>query len=230
MEVIEADNPKSEAGKALAVALRTHVNKPILLMVSGGSAFSLLDSISKYELGTNITLTVLDERFSTDVTINNFSQLEETNFYKTAVASGVKTISTKVLAGENLEALQERFDLALHSWREENEEGVIIATMGIGSDGHTAGILPVETGVDFAGAEWVVGYTVAPEINEHRERVTVTETFLRNQVNETIVYAVGREKYSWVQKINSDEEPIKAFPALILRAMMSVKIFTNNEG
>jgi len=227
MEVILTENPKEKAGQALTAALRRHAGKPILLMVSGGSAFSLLDFVEPSVLGPQLTLTVLDERFSSDPAINNFAQLEQSDFYQTSIKRGVKTIPTKVLVGDSLQSLRNRFDTALHTWKEQNEDGVIMATMGIGSDGHTAGILPGEHEVDFNGDAWVVGYSVPKEVNQYTERVTVTNTFLRSQVTSAIAYAVGHDKYQLVQKIQSTDASVQEMPACIFKEMASFALFTS---
>lgn len=68
--------------------------------------------------------------------------------------------------------------------------------MGIGQDGHTAGIFPGDHGFDFDGDVWVVGYFVPKEVNQYQERVTVTNTYLQTEIAQAIVYAVGEEKYN----------------------------------
>jgi len=228
MKIIETEQPKEDAGQSLTDALREHSKKPILLMVSGGSAFSLLDFVEPSVLGPHITLTVLDERFSSDPAINNFTQLEQTKFFASCINKRVQTISTKVLEYESLHGLHNRFDTALHTWKEQNEDGVIIATMGIGPDGHTAGIFPGEHGVDFNDNTWVVGYIVPKEVNQYPERITVTNTFLRNKVDQAIVYAVGSDKYRLIQKLQATETSIQEIPATIFKEMPFLIIFTHS--
>jgi len=41
-----------------------------------------------------------------------------------------------------LEKLAHRYESSLFEWAKKHPEGKIIATMGIGFDGHTAGIMP----------------------------------------------------------------------------------------
>ncbi len=228
MEIIETISAKDVAGKALGVLLETHKNKPILLMLSGGSAFTILDFVPSAVLGPNITVTVLDERYSTDPQVNNFAQLEQTNFYKSCIGYGVNFISTKVSPNESIEDLRNRFDLALHTWKEQNRDGVVVATMGIGADGHTAGIFPGDYRVNFNGEDWVVEYSVPKTVNQYTDRVTVTNTFLRNQVNEAIVYAVGHDKRAVIQKIQTNNFSSQEIPAGIFTKMNNVKIFTQD--
>ena len=227
MEVIESAAPKEDAGKALCDLLEKYKDTPILLMLSGGSARTILEFLPAALLGPHVTITMLDERYATDSEINNFAQLEKTNFYERCVEQGTHFISTKVLADESLEALQNRFDDALKTWRKQYKDGVVIATMGIGADGHTAGIFAGEHGVNFNGTGWVTGYSVPKEVNEYTKRVTVTNTFLRDQIDCAVVYAVGQEKHRIVKEIQSGTASIHNIPAVVLKDIKHVAIFSD---
>ena len=201
MEVIRSKNPKEEAGMALTKTLQKYRTRPILLMLSGGSASSILEFTATTAINSNVTITVLDERFSTDSQINNFAQIEATNFYKEAMKAGVNVISTVVGVGDMLKEAEVKWNNNLHHWRENNPDGVILATMGIGSDGHIAGIIFGGEQVDFSNDNWIVSYVVPKEINQYTERITPTFTFLRQQIDEVIVYATGEDKRALIKKI-----------------------------
>lgn len=198
----------------------------MLLLVSGGSAFSILEHVEQHVLGLNVTMCVLDERFSDAPDVNNFLQLQQTDFYKRCVGAGVHVIATDCAAGASMEGVVTHMDTALHEWKRTNPEGVIIATMGIGPDGHTAGIFPGEYGVDFEGDAWIAGYEVPKEVNQHTKRITVTHAFLRDVVDEAIVYAVGEEKKKYIKLIEQGEHDIKQFPASVVTQMKSVRLYT----
>lgn len=227
MQIVATPTPTEEASKALTDSLRAYPGRPMLLMVSGGSALSLLDLVDISVLGPHITLTVLDERYSTDVAVNNFTQLSETTFFTSCTLAGVHVISTKVLIGESLLDLQLRFDDALHTWKEQYTDGVVVVTVGIGSDGHTAGIFPKIPEVDFDGKDWTVAYTLPKNINPYPHRVTVTNTFLRDCVDEAIVYAVGPEKSILVNTLESSTFSTQEFPAAVLKEISQLRIFTS---
>jgi 6-phosphogluconolactonase/glucosamine-6-phosphate isomerase/deaminase len=227
MEVITSNNPKRAAAAALSQLLAEQAGNPVLLMLSGGSALLLLDEVSTDDITERVTITVLDERFSTDPTINNFSQLEHTAFYRACVEYGAHSISTVVLSDETIEDVRDRFAAALYTWKTENPDGVVIATMGIGADGHTAGILPGTYVVDMNGPAWVVGYQVPVEVNPYTERVTVTNTFLRQCVDVAIVFAVGKEKRPYFARIEAGDYTLETIPAGILNEMRAVNLFTD---
>ncbi len=227
MEVIVSSNPKRDAAGALSQLLAEHAGTPILLMLSGGSALSFLDEVSTDDMGSRVTVTVLDERFSTDPAINNFAQLEQTAFYSASVAQGARAISTRVTPEETIEDVRDSFAAALYTWKTENPDGIVIATMGIGTDGHTAGILPGTYTVDMNGPAWVVGYTVPATVNSYTERVTVTNTFLRICVDAAIVFALGENKREYISQIQAGESALPVVPAGVLQEMRLVTVFTD---
>lgn len=227
MEIIATKNPAQVAGESLARLLQQYHDMPILLLLSGGSALAMLSHVPYEVLSSNITLTVLDERFSTNPSINNFAQLEKTDFFKKAMIKGVNVISTKIKQGESLLQAGERFATALHTWRAQHENGVMLATMGIGADGHTAGIFPSTEAVDFSAASWVVSYAVPLEVSQFQERITVTYTFLRDQVEAVVGYAVGAEKRTVISKLQQIMCPLSEMPACILRELKAVQLVTD---
>ncbi len=227
MEVIRSSEPRSEACRALVELLSKNASKSILLMLSGGSAFSLLKSFPEEIFSPKITLSVLDERFSTDSKVNNFAQLQETEFYKQAEKAGVNILPTLVKECDEISGVKNRFETALKNWRNNNPNGVIIATMGVGPDGHTAGIMPGEYGIDFNGSDWVIAYKVPKEVNLFTKRITITNSFLLNEVNEVVVYAVGKEKRQYIEMLKNNLCDTKQFPVCVLKSMSSVKIFTD---
>ncbi len=228
MEIVRSQNPSFEAGKKLESILAENRNRPVLLMLSGGSAFEILDNIDTSVIESNLTLSVLDERFSLEPKVNNFSQLALTSFFKYCVDKSVKFISTEVVEGESMERLRDRWNQSIKDWKNNNPNGLIIATMGIGNDGHTAGIFGGNYGVDFDGKDWVVAYSVPNEINEYTDRITVTNTFLKNEIDEAIVYAVGEAKQRAISVLlkepKSTEEKI---PAEVVKEMKKSILFTD---
>jgi 6-phosphogluconolactonase/glucosamine-6-phosphate isomerase/deaminase len=226
MKVYRSSCPSADAGNALSALLRLISSEPVLLMVSGGSAFSILEHVEQDVLGPHVTVCLLDERFSDAPDVNNFLQLQQTDFYKQCVGAGVHVIATDGAAGTTIEGLVTHMDTALHQWKRTNPEGVVIATMGIGPDGHTAGIFPGEYGVDFEGDAWVVGYEVPKEVNQHTKRITVTHTFLRDIVDQAIVYAIGDEKRKYIELVERSMYDIKQFPASVVTQMKFVRLYT----
>ncbi|HEY4497113.1 MAG TPA: 6-phosphogluconolactonase [Candidatus Paceibacterota bacterium] len=233
MEVLRfnSEMAKEKAAEEIGVLLsRTKV--PVLLMLSGGSAFKILDHIDMRNINSHVTITVLDERFSKDVKVNNFSQLMETTFGQVAAIRKASFIDTRVAEGEDLRMLADRFEKSVRQWEKDNKNGEIVVTQGIGSDGHTAGIMPYPEDKDkfidlFGGKnDWIIGYN-AGDKNQYPERITVTPSFLKDEVDHSIVFVGGEEKRNALDRIIFEKGAEYDTPATIIRGMKDVKIFTD---
>lgn len=214
-------------------ALTRAKDTPTLLLLSGGSALALLDPTLAEMLDKRVTIGMLDERHTNDPRNQNFTQLTHTDFYSRARERGCVFLSTIPKQSESLAENAERFEQSLRAWCAEHPEGHVIATQGIGADGHTAGILPFpEDPALFTKhfdnpLHWVAGYAVTPEKNPHRERITVTLPFLRSMVSETIVYAVGKEKHDALARTLAARGLLVETPARIIHEMSLATLFTD---
>ena len=202
-------------------------SRPILFLLSGGSAFDLLEEIDIENFGSHVTVGALDERFSTDPKINNFAQLVKTEFYRRVKEKGVQFIDTRIKEGETLLGLAERLEKVLREWKEKHPDGKVIITQGIGTDGHTAGIMPhPESPEMFENPDkWVIGYDAREKLQPPL-RVTVTFPFLRNIVDYSIVYAKSGEKKKILEKVIAKQDSLAQIPALIIHEMKNVILFS----
>lgn len=217
MEVIwckTKEETQKRAAEALNTVLKQYYGQPILFLSSGGSSLELLNGLS---LGDHMTISVLDERYGNDPSINNFSKL------MTHVRDA-KFIDTRVKEGESLQELAQRFEKELRMWKEKNPSGKVIITQGVGSDGHTAGIMPYPENPELfkklfdTPDHWVTGYDA---------RVTTTPSFLRHIVDHSLVYLVGEQKREALRKILALEGTLWETPGRIIQEMKNVKLFTD---
>lgn len=206
----------------------------ILFLLSGGSSIDILNKIDTDLITNRVTLCTLDERYSLDPNINNMDQIMQTSFFKKARENGANVIDTRVLGGESQEALAERFNSALKNWIVDNPDGKIIATVGIGPDGHVSGIMPFpedaqkfhELFDDGDPSHLVVGYDATGK-NEFALRVTTTFNLLR-KIDAAVCYVVGESKRDAVYKLRADEGSIEETPARILKEIPGkVFLFTD---
>ena len=229
---------KGEAASALTEKLNVVLSeaqqdkKSVLLLVSGGSAFDLFPLITASSIDQNVTIGVLDERYSTDPKENNFAQFQQTDFYHGAKEKGAKFIDTTVQDGEVHEQHASRFEQALREWKETNSEGIIVATVGIGPDGHTSGVLPFPENPSlfselFENPEKLVAAYDADGKNPYRYRSTTTNTFLKEYLDHAFVYAVGENKKDALTRVVSDTGSLAETPARVLREMKDVQLFTD---
>ncbi|VAX33984.1 hypothetical protein MNBD_NITROSPIRAE03-1522 [hydrothermal vent metagenome] len=218
---------KAEAVRQAADAISSYLSdaqkedRKVLFLSSGGSSLEILDFIPDDILGDYLTISVLDERYDREGKNNNFVQLSLTGFYRKALKSGCAFIDTRVRPGQTQKALADYFEGKLREWRKNNPDGEIIATIGIGPDGHTSGIMPFPENKKmfdtlFNGERWVVAYDAAGK-TPYSERVTTTNTFLK-LINRAFVFAVGREKAEALHRMQEDR-PVSEVPAAILKEL-----------
>ena len=233
MELHTSNTPTQGAARRLSKLLDEYKARDVLLLLSGGSALTLLDRVDTTPMSERVTISLLDERYTFDESVSNFSQLTKTAFYERAAKQHVHVIDPRPREGEGLLDTAKRFDLALKHWHITHHNGVVLATMGVGSDGHTAGILPFpnnpETFEERFGAKHrcAVGYHVDPRVNPHTDRVTVTSTYLVRHADHAIVYATGEEKRTALEAVLAEEGSLHVTPARILCTMRDVALYTD---
>lgn len=209
--------------------LEEQEERPTLFLLSGESSFEVLQYMNIKKLPKHLTISVLDERY--DGKNSLFSRLTDKLFYKQARDEGVEFIDTRPKKGEKLMDMALRHDHALKDWRSKNPEGYIITLQDIGPDGRIAGIVgkTMKTG-EFLGVFedkgiWVVGYHLLPTKSENLDRVTVTLSFLRHEVDEAVLY-IKPDAVGGFAKAILGEGYLSETPALILRDMKKVEVFT----
>ncbi len=218
------------AGEALNELLINNKNTPVLLMLSGGSAFSMLKYADDEGLSENLTISMLDERFSGEPKINNFSQLQKLNFYERALKKHVNFINTLPRSGELMDDMKIRWQLALKNWVDKNLNGKIFAIFGIGADGHTAGIFPYPDDAtffckNFEKQHWLTGYSATGK-NLYPQRITTTFTFFK-KIDAAIVYVCGENKKQAFKKFIKGAGQPHELPALGIYETKKQQIFTN---
>ncbi|PIR96208.1 MAG: hypothetical protein COT92_02300 [Candidatus Doudnabacteria bacterium CG10_big_fil_rev_8_21_14_0_10_42_18] len=224
------EEASAAAGQSLHSLLDDNKDKPVLLLLSGGSAFSLLEYVGEAGLSENVAITMLDERFSHEATINNFLRFQQTDFYKRALENGCAFIGTLPREGELIDDMKIRWELSLKNWKRENPEGKIFATFGIGPDGHTAGIFPYPQTAGFfkeafENRHLVTAY-LAKGKHEHEQRLTTTFTFFK-LIDEAIVFVCGENKKEAFNKFIKGRGQPHELPALGIYETKNQQIFTD---
>jgi 6-phosphogluconolactonase/glucosamine-6-phosphate isomerase/deaminase len=213
--------------------LDENTDRPILFRFSGGSSLNLLPLIDTSNLNSNITFAVFDERYSYDEKVNNFLQMMFLeNFYTRAVENGCHFISTYPLEMESIDELADRFEVDLRKWKRNNPEGIVIATIGIGSNGHVSGAMPYpENEIAFNEMfvdtdRWVVGYDALDKDIYHL-RITSTLAYIKNNIDEAVIYACGDNKIEAMERVFAENGSLAETPSRIIHEMKSIKIFTD---
>ena len=181
----------------------------------------LLEHVREGVFGPNFTAGVIDERFGADPVNNNFLQLKE----KLSATGILNWIDSAPQANDFLADAAARIEGSWRKWRKNYSDGQVIATIGVGADGHVAGIMPnIDLGA--FGNKWAVGYD-AGQSNKFPLRITATFEFLRGEVDFAIVYMSGEEKRPALERVLADNGTLAETPARIFREMKNVKIFTD---
>lgn len=232
------NNPSEEKlTKETAIVLedlfKQNLRKKILFLTSGGSALKLVEYIDPKIITKDFTISVLDERFSKEPNINNFAQLTKTQFFNQAKINGANFIKTMVQKDETLEQFANHFELELKNWKQSNPEGVVIITMGMGPDGHTAGIMPFPEDPElfkqlFCSENLVIGYD-AKDKNEYPLRVTASITFLIEKIDYAIIFVLGSNKRDALEKLFDEKVGVETIPAKVIFEMKDVSLFTDIE-
>lgn len=232
MEIVrKKEDLKKETGQEVNKLILKYKNNPILLLLSGGSALDVLDYIDVNILGPRITIGMIDERFSFDRDVNNFAKLSESKFLEDCMTMGCAIIGTEVQRGQTVSELSQHLERSWTNWDKRNKDGKVIVVLGLGEDGHTAGIMPYpENPRLFRNLfeqedDWVVGYD-AKDKNKYSLRITATISFLKDRVDEAVVFVSGQNKKEALEKVQGQGSMYK-IPGRIFQEMKNVRLFTN---
>lgn len=223
-------SPAKQAADSIANYLKNQDD--VLFLVAGGSSLSVLDyTDTDITTSTNLTVGVLDERFSSEDKYNNYSQLIATDWGQSIQdLESVELINTSVTNTDSLSGVTERFRGKLMQWKNGHPEGAIIALVGVGEDGHIAGMIPTadpdQFQKRFCGQEFVVGYDDPSIDNQFTRRITVTMRFFRNWLDKAFVFAAGKRKCSVLGQLRNESLDISRCPARVLQTVPA-ELFTD---
>lgn len=207
-------------------------DKPVLFLSSGGSALKVLPLINISNITGTVTISMLDERFSDEVGENNFSQLMAMPFYTGAQSAGAMFIDPRKQSGDTLASAAERWNAQIHEWVVKNPQGQIIATVGLGKDGHIAGIMPYpEAGTIFESLfcqrePWIVGYQATGK-NPFPDRMTTTISFLKDTITNAVAVIAGADKKIALDKVLAEKGTISETPGRVMKEMKNVLLLTD---
>lgn len=224
MRIISTSSCEEAKTKAIDYLIKeltagTSQGKDVLWLLSGGSAIDVTIGVTE-NLGIAVTKRIIiaqvDERFvppgSKD---ENWQQLINAGFSPNNFKQTVSILST----GSQPDSIATNYSQLLKQLFDQTETRV--GLLGIGADGHTAGIKPMENPKDFAiftGADLVVSYQA-----EDFVRITITAAAIK-QLSNVVVYACGEEKRPVINQLNA-ELPAHSQPAQLLKHVSSAVVF-----
>lgn len=206
-----------QISKKLLTQLRS--SNKTLWLTSGGSAVSLQVEIMQQLAQSNVDLSLLtvlpvDERYGDPGhKDSNSAQMRGAGFDpKNAVWHDVLT--------DNLS-----FEETTRAYSKLAEElvaraDVVVATLGLGPDGHTAGILPGSPAVTDTASP-VVSY----EWSDYK-RMTLGLSVLA-KITEAFVLAYGETKQEALQRLKKNQEPLSELSAKLLYDIPEVTVYND---
>lgn len=216
----------------LALILREH--GPCLVFYSGGSGLPLLallyDELKNEDLSHAIFAPADERRDREHSNVAAFQKLDVFSLLEhlgaTMIDCGDLERPLSVIADE----YDEQVKLLIEDIRE--FDGVVISLLGMGDDGHTAGIFPYPEDAEYFATTFidtdrmVVGYDVGQK-NQFRERITLTTAAL-SQSDYVFVYAVGENKrVALSQALQAGEIGSARIPARLWQSFRDVTLFTD---
>ena len=208
-----------------------HRNDPVLFLFSGGSALSPLEAVVWDKLPKNISVAPFDERLSPDLFHRNVTGFLKTKFAVAMQKNNVFLFNPLQEAPDNP---AEVYDTYLKTWKKSNPRGVIIALLGVGGDCHIGGVFPTSNkGVFnrlFLDKDTRVVRYRAPAAPVWPLRLTVTLSFLKDEIGEALVYVSGEAKREALSRILSANEEVFRAPAVILNSVSRALLYTDITG
>ncbi len=241
-----------EAIKKLSLVMTGAFNqkKGVLIFLSGGSSVNLYAKLaewiaSKKDIEGNLAFAQVDERFQPGDQVSGIryqaSGGKKNNNINADVIgeSGMWDMCKKlripfhlVSQKGSLEEAADRYNNIISSLFEKYDYQ--IAILGIGEDGHTAGLIPGYE-KDWNIDRYVVGYNLGQNNaralvcqQKFRQRITVTPKLLK-KLDYALIVAGGEKKRYAIERLrkNEEETDLDKFPAAIIQNIREVDLYTD---
>ncbi len=228
MDIVRDPRPYEAAAHRIEQALAAHPD--VLLLLSGGSATNLYTILAQWplKLPQRILVGQVDERYGIEP---NHANANWPGIVQTGITTALRPQEAKpILTGKTLEETVAEYE----AWLKvsfDDKAVYKLAVLGMGEDGHIAGILPNADSQAFArnfeaSEALVVGYESG---DQYGLRVTLTPGALL-KLDEALVIATSPTKQSILSELDqSPPPPLHHLPATILRDLPNACIITGEE-
>jgi 6-phosphogluconolactonase/glucosamine-6-phosphate isomerase/deaminase len=235
MQLLKYDSEREvqlHCAEGIAQVIREAECQPVLVLYSGGSGLRVMPYLYEYladlEL-QDVIFAPLDERL--DIRYSNAKAFLDMDVARLFMERAVTFVDVGEIVG-GVNAVADQYDEQIRVLLDDikEHEGVIVSLLGMGPDGHTAGIFPYPEDPTYFNntfvhtSRMVVGYDVGNK-NQYRERITLTIPALK-KADYSFVYVVGAEKEALLKRALSTGE-LAEVPARVWKDLSEVKIFTN---
>ncbi|MBP6881706.1 MAG: 6-phosphogluconolactonase [Candidatus Pacebacteria bacterium] len=231
MEIHTTDNPAKLLGEELSERINTH-DGDVVCLLSGGSA---LDVIQYIELGEERqdpnkcecrTIFMMgDERWSREREVNNTLQLQTRYLEHLVNKTLIATIPDE---NESLVDFAARIEKTFLEKLSQLRNVKIFMILGMGSDGHTAGIFPMSKGSFQKTYRDDTTYVpVHVEGLKIDSRASFTPAWILRQVDEIFAYVVGDAKHLILKSLINETKELHERPAELLKLHKHSHIYTD---
>ena len=225
MEIHTTQNPAKTLGEKLTEIINNHSGDTLCLL-AGGSSLDVVEFIQPtYKPECRTIFVMGDERVSGEPSVNNYLQLEA-RYPDFRILK--HTINTTASNRERPTEFAKRIAVEIEKNISQSKNLKIISLLGVGGDGHIAGIFPMDR-ADFNDTyphdQMYVPVTL--EGLERNFRATFTPNWILNNVTELFVYAQGESKLDILYMLTSENKSNHERPAEIIKQHMSAHIYTD---
>lgn len=216
MQIIYSDGPKKGQEDLLSLLTLSLKEGQVLWLLSGGSNTEIeAEVINEIDEGLtkNLKLLLVDERFGPSGHTNSNYQHLKTNGFDPKNARFIDILENSSSAKQSLNIFIQEYEKLRAS------VNTIIGQLGIGSDGHIAGVLAASDGV--TAPETAIYYQGGDYL-----RISLTLRSLKN-FNHTYVFCFGEDKKEPLEHLKNADVSLELCPSLILREMTDVKVYND---
>ena len=226
MDIITTDTPAKAAGEHISRLLNTHEGDTLCLL-SGGSALAVLEHIIETSVRDECRTIFMmgDERGSREPHLNN--SLQFLDRYKDHWIAQ-HFLSTVPEATEQLDDFAKRISNQLDQALSELNQPQVIHLMGMGTDGHTAGIFPLTE--DKFEHTYTHDLSIVPVHLEGLtidSRASVTPTWILEHVDHVVGYAAGESKKTTLESLRNETKAIHERPAELWKLKSGSTVYTD---
>lgn len=235
-----SQKPHLQAAKKLAELLEKTVGEgeKTLLLLAGGSANDVYDAAAEFIVAKDLSKLMVimgDERWDSNPAHadSDWKHFQDSRLYQLFKERNAITID--ILSGDSLETETEKYNELLSKAKKNGYK--IIAQLGIGSDGHTAGIIPSNK-EDFERVFKTDKFAAFHHFDsKFNNRITITPAMIEN-IDYLLVYATGEAKLGVLKKLVSakgllDKNKVgfvyNEMPSLYLLKVKNAWVFTDQQ-
>lgn len=239
LKIIPSKNPALVIASETAKVINEKLSKKqkVLWLLAGGSAqayYQLMSEILDFSLDFGgLTIALGDERYDRNPNHQTatWPVFEKLELFINLQQKGAKFFN--ILSGASLEEETKRFVSFLE--RAIADKNFLLVSLGIGADGHTAGIIPLDDQQLFESIYLNKGLAVGhTHGGAHPNRVTISPELIM-QADRVLAYAVGKDKKPALETLKNLDQffpetewssQLHNYPALYL-TVKNAEIFTD---